>query len=176
MNIFFLDPDPKIAASMHCDQHLHKMILESAQMLSTAAHVWFPQISDILYKSSYANHPCTQWVRASTNNALWVSTLAIELDEIRQSLGSDPHLSIRVVREIHNRLEDSEIILSKDRPIFCGPAYIKLDPKYPTVPDKYRRFYLHKAKQWALNGKPRMSYKNRSIPEFLKDCEYVSMP
>lgn len=36
MNIFVLDPNPAIAASLHCDQHLHKMILESAQMVSTA--------------------------------------------------------------------------------------------------------------------------------------------
>ena len=37
MNIFFLDKDPKIAAQMQCDKHVVKMILETAQMLSTAA-------------------------------------------------------------------------------------------------------------------------------------------
>ena len=30
MNTFVLDTDPKVAASYHADQHLHKMILESA--------------------------------------------------------------------------------------------------------------------------------------------------
>ena len=36
MNIFVLDKDPHIAAQMHCDRHVPKMIVESAQMLSTA--------------------------------------------------------------------------------------------------------------------------------------------
>ena len=36
MNIFVLDEDPTIAAQMQCDKHVVKMIVESAQMLSTA--------------------------------------------------------------------------------------------------------------------------------------------
>ena len=36
MNIFILDEDPVIAARMLCDRHIPKMIVESAQMLSTA--------------------------------------------------------------------------------------------------------------------------------------------
>ena len=36
MNIFHLDKDPKICAEYHCDKHIVKMILETAQMLSTA--------------------------------------------------------------------------------------------------------------------------------------------
>ena len=36
MNIFVLDKNPTIAAQMLCDKHVPKMIVESAQMLSTA--------------------------------------------------------------------------------------------------------------------------------------------
>jgi len=36
MNIFYLDKDPIVAAEMSCDKHVCKMIIESAQMLSTA--------------------------------------------------------------------------------------------------------------------------------------------
>ena len=39
MNIFYLDPRPDTAAEMHCDKHCVKMILEYAQMLSTAHRV-----------------------------------------------------------------------------------------------------------------------------------------
>ena len=56
MNIFFLDKDPKIAAQMQCDKHVVKMILETAQMLSTAARA---QGHDIGYKSAYHKHPMT---------------------------------------------------------------------------------------------------------------------
>ena len=36
MNIFILHEDPVVAAQMLCDRHVPKMIVESAQMLSTA--------------------------------------------------------------------------------------------------------------------------------------------
>ena len=39
MNIFYLDKRPDDAAEMHCDKHCVKMILEYAQMLSTAHRV-----------------------------------------------------------------------------------------------------------------------------------------
>ena len=35
MNIFVLHLNPHIAAQMHCDQHVIKMIIESAQLLYT---------------------------------------------------------------------------------------------------------------------------------------------
>jgi hypothetical protein len=39
MNRFILSEDPGIAALMHCDKHVVKMILEEAQMLCTAHRV-----------------------------------------------------------------------------------------------------------------------------------------
>lgn len=39
MNIFILDEDPAISVHYYCDEHVRKMIVESAQMLSTAHRV-----------------------------------------------------------------------------------------------------------------------------------------
>ena len=39
MNIFVLDSTPSVAARYHCDKHVVKMIVESAQMLSTCHRV-----------------------------------------------------------------------------------------------------------------------------------------
>lgn len=39
MNVFALDRDPYISASYHCDKHVVKMIVEYAQLLSTAHRV-----------------------------------------------------------------------------------------------------------------------------------------
>ena len=36
MNIFYLHEKPEVCAKMHCDKHVVKMIIEYAQMLSTA--------------------------------------------------------------------------------------------------------------------------------------------
>ena len=43
MNIFVLDEDPIKAAEYHCNKHVVKMILESAQMLSTVHWVYLEQ-------------------------------------------------------------------------------------------------------------------------------------
>jgi len=183
MNIFYLDPDPIISAHMHCDQHLHKMILESAQMLSTAVHTYLekqefdaPEIERIIYKSSYRNHPCTQLVSSSLYMIDWVIKLCYELEDIRQGLGHNTHASMEVIKAIDAWYGNRMITSAPPYPaIFCGPAFIKLNnAAYPTVQSKYRAYYLHKAKQWALDGKPRMSYRGRSVPDFLKGCEYVS--
>lgn len=39
MDIFRLDNDPTVCAKYHCDKHVVKMILEYAQILSTAHRV-----------------------------------------------------------------------------------------------------------------------------------------
>ena len=79
MNIFILDSDPRIAAQMHCDKHCVKMILETAQMLSTAHHVYSTPQAENLYKQAHLNHPCTKWVRESTANYRWAWRLYQEL-------------------------------------------------------------------------------------------------
>lgn len=77
MNIFILDNNIKKCARYHCDRHVVKMILESAQMLSTAARLMG---IDHGYKISYINHPCNLWVRGSLSNWKWLRKLAIELN------------------------------------------------------------------------------------------------
>jgi hypothetical protein len=39
MNIFYLDTDPVKSAELHCDKHVVKMIIEYAQLMSTAHRV-----------------------------------------------------------------------------------------------------------------------------------------
>ena len=60
MNIFYLHEDPREASQMMCDKHNVKMIVESAQMLSTAHREldgdrWANKHE--LYKSTHKNHP-----------------------------------------------------------------------------------------------------------------------
>ena len=92
MNIFILNDDPVVAAQEQCDKHVVKMIVESAQMLSTA-HRMIDGITekrpsksgrtmvkyyklpdereDILYKAVHFNHPCSVWSRESCCNYSW---------------------------------------------------------------------------------------------------------
>jgi len=92
MNIFILDQDPIAAAVQQCDKHIVKMVLESAQMMSTAHRVldgtlgkapsksgktmvkhWaLPDSRDsVLYKAVHVGHPCTVWSMESKANYNW---------------------------------------------------------------------------------------------------------
>ena len=165
MNIFVLDQSPEVAASYHCDQHLHKMILESAQMLSTAMHTWYPHLSKYLYKQAHPNHPCTLWISANKQNALWVVKLMLELDDIRLSLGCDSHSSMFVAKML---LDNIDVPLAGTDPfIFAGPLQYKLRPDL-NIYQKYQEYYKLKQKLWLGTSRP-MTYKNRPVPFFLQD-------
>lgn len=68
MNIFVTSPCPVQSARYLDDARVVKMILETAQLLSTA--VRYIGV-DVGYKSTHVNHPCAIWVRASRHNYAW---------------------------------------------------------------------------------------------------------
>lgn len=87
MNIFVLDTDAVESARMMCDKHVVKMILETAQLLSTAHHVLDGEQVKVIGKRSYTtyrcgvpnickatmiNHPCTIWTRDNSANYTWL--------------------------------------------------------------------------------------------------------
>ena len=80
MNLFYLDLDPKLAARAHNDRHVVKMILETAQLLSTAHHFLDgPETArsrvPAILRPTHVNHPCALWIRASSSNYAWARLL-----------------------------------------------------------------------------------------------------
>lgn len=72
MNIFFLDSNATVAASYHCDKHVVKMVLETAQLLSTAHHVLDGDSApDGIYKATHINHPSNVWIRSGVPQYVW---------------------------------------------------------------------------------------------------------
>jgi len=71
MNIFILDRDPVLAAQYQCDKHVVKMVLETAQIMST--------ISGGPYKPTHKNHPCVLWAGANLVNYNWLSEHGLAL-------------------------------------------------------------------------------------------------
>lgn len=78
MNIFALHESPDIAAKQHCDKHVVKMPLESAQMLCTVHYIMDTGATPP-YKESHPKHPCTLWAAHSLANYLWLVELGLEL-------------------------------------------------------------------------------------------------
>jgi len=99
MNIFVLDNDIEKCAQYHCDQHVNKMILESAQLLCTALNL---KGFTTPYRSTHAKHPCTLWVGDSFDNFQWLVRLSSALnDEYRWRYAKEQdHASIKVIRQI----------------------------------------------------------------------------
>ena len=77
MNIFILDSDIETCAKYHVDKHVVKMILESAQLLSTAVRV---SGIDAGYRATHVNHPCSIWTRQSLSNWLWLKDFTDKLN------------------------------------------------------------------------------------------------
>ncbi len=74
MNIFYLHHSPYLAAKVQYNKHVVKMILESAQMLCTAHHVYGneEQKLNVPYKQAHLNHPSTIWTRQCRANYRWL--------------------------------------------------------------------------------------------------------
>lgn len=159
MNIFVLDQDILTCAQYHADQHVVKMILESAQMLCTVVN---ETGGEAPYKATHIKHPCTQWARQSLSNWLWLQRLALALNEeyrYRYCVSRD-HRSADVAREL-------------------SPPQINdlgLTEFAQTMPDKYkvpgnavaayRRFYVgeksHFAK-WTRRKPPKWFVEGRAL-------------
>ena len=70
MNIFFTSLCPILAARDLDNVRLNKMILETAQILSTNNHILGTGYAP--YKPTHANHPSTVWARTSLTNMMWL--------------------------------------------------------------------------------------------------------
>lgn len=61
MNIFVTDISPIVSAQALDDKRVVKMILESAQLLSSAIFINSQSIYNDIYKPTHLKHPCTIW-------------------------------------------------------------------------------------------------------------------
>ena len=121
MNIFYLHNDTKKCAELHNDKHVVKMILEYAQLLSTAHRVldgtvstrlsksgrkqqYYPlagERDNFLYSATHVNHPSAVWVRYSYENYEWLYKLFIALlDEYTHRYGRI-HATARLIDALY---------------------------------------------------------------------------
>ena len=99
MNIFYLSSCPVDAASFHCDKHVVKMILEYAQLLSTAHHVLDgDDAPEGIYKCTHKNHPSAVWARETNNNYRWLYDLFLELGKEYTYRYGKEHLTIKKLK------------------------------------------------------------------------------
>jgi hypothetical protein len=173
MNIFFLDRDPKIAAQYHCDKHVVKMIVETAQLMSSAHRVldgekvvglspsgrkatfWkHPTRDETLYKATHINHPSAVWVRSSVPNYIWTTQLFKHLLDEYKTRYNKNHACTRLLDVLSELPHNLPANVFFDPPL-AMPEHCKL----PNVIDSYRNYYKIEKRYFA-------KWKNGNIPEW----------
>ena len=178
MNIFYLDRDVIKCAEMHNDKHCVKMILEYAQLLSTAHRVLDGILSiglsetgrkqsryvlsdgreSLLYIATHLNHPSAVWVRQSAENYLWLANMLIALCEEYTYRYGKVHktekdgLAYVLLKNIPHNIRNSGFT----QPTPAMPDEVKI------VGDSlasYRNYYIKNKAHLA-------SWKKRNIPEW----------
>ena len=154
MNIFILDKEVEKCAEYHCDKHVIKMILESAQMLSAVVRL---NGYDVGYKLTHKNHPCTKWARESLSNYNWLKELTKLLNyEYRY----------RYDKDINHKSYD----LVKTLPIPDLPD-IGLTPFAQAMPEQYKNKNAVKAyRDYYINEKSSfLTWTKRKKPTWMNN-------
>lgn len=163
MNIFVLDEDPILAARMHCDVHVVKMVLESTQILCAVwhRHGW---TFDGIYKPTHKNHPCVLWAGASVEAYRWLhELLGALLGEYSRRYGK-VHKCGTLYDQLDRLPDDAEDRLPL---LFCGttPEFVFCGPETLATPDivaSYRQYYIAKNKTMKRG----MTWTNCKPPEW----------
>lgn len=140
MNIFFLDRDPTIAAQMLHDKHVVKMVLETAQILSTVVHEYRANVEGI-YKPTHRSHPCVVWAGESFSNFWWTYEHGVALAYEYEYRYGKTHASEDIIIRCGEELgyesfdEDSEI----SEPPQAMPDEYKVPGDAVAA---YRKYYL----------------------------------
>ena len=157
MNIFYLDRDPVVSAQMMCDKHVVKMILESAQLLSTAHRVldgdkYADEVG--LYKTAHKNHPSTIWTRSSVHNYMWLYVhMTALMNEYTYRYGKH-HASERLLKGLSNP-PDNIPTVEYTNPPQCMPDHCKGEDTVLA----YQNYYILEKANFA-------KWTKRSVPLF----------
>jgi hypothetical protein len=153
MNIFVLDEDVKKCAEYHLDKHSTKMCVEYSQILCSVHHMTAEVTTEVPYRLTHKNHPCSIWARECIENYIWLCDLGLELCKEYTHRYDKRHKSQDVIEWC---------IINKPN----LPTHNKLTPFALAMPDEYkcdnaissyRKYYMmdkaHLA-NWTKRKKP----------------------
>ena len=155
MNIFCLHRSPELSARAQHDKHVVKMVLETAQILSTVCHKYGWWV-DGMYRPTHANHPSVVWAGESLSNYYWLIDHGLALCEEYTYRFSRKHKSSTVIDLCYERTPTFE--------------NYSLTPFAQAMPDEfknpadavaaYRAYYLGRKVQQSR-------WTRRPVPDFI---------
>jgi len=157
LNVFYLDHNPTTCAKYHNDKHCVKMILEYAQLMSTAHRILDgDDINPVIYKATHKNHPSAVWVRQSDLNYDWLYKLFEELSREYNYRYDKQHLSFTKLKDFLRYPPDNIPVGEFTQPTPAMPDYCKVDGDSLA---SYRKYYINEKSHLAR-------WKNREVPEW----------
>ncbi len=183
MNIFTTNDCPIVSAQEMCDKHVVKMIVEYAQLMSTAHRVldgeqyegrtrlnrrikrWLhpdKDMEEILYKASHIKHPSGIWCRATTANYEWLyKHFMASCKEYTRRYGKVHATETKLAEVFKNppknlpkgKQTEFAVAIAENQTCRQVPGFDKL----PVV-KKYQ--------QYILNDKPFAKWTNRTAPKW----------
>lgn len=174
MNIFYLSNDVKQCAAWHNNKHVVKMILESAQLLSTAHRILDSTHQGVIgsrlyyllqdehdvdslkcYRQTHVNHPSAVWVRKSKHNYKWLYSLFVELIKEYEYRYGKQHACIAYL-DFLSKCPDNIGTESFTAPPQCMPD------EYKVIGDTVKAYH-----NYYIGAKQSMAqWKNRDIPSW----------
>jgi hypothetical protein len=180
MNIFYLDHNPIVCAEMHNNKHVVKMILEYAQLLSTAhrvldgvlttglsksgrkqqRYILSDENEQVFYSATHIHHPSAIWVRHSAMNYYWLYTLLHALCKEYTYRYDKIHKCERdgLVNRLQITPKNINYNLNFTEPTPAMPDEVKIAGDSLA---SYRNYYIHNKTHLA-------NWKKREVPSWYK--------
>ena len=156
MNLFHLHKDPKTIAKYHCDKHVVKMVLETAQMLCSAYKKHYDDDGE-LYKIAHPKHPMTLWIGyAHMNFKFALDVLEALGDEYTYRYG-----------KVHNSMRIHKLLTTKHTRWHSWDGCFTTPPQ--CMPDQYKNadYITAYRNYYKAEKKPFAVYTKREVPEFM---------
>jgi hypothetical protein len=161
MNIFATSPCPRESAQALDNARLSKMLVETAQILSTVLHHQ-GVVSQDLYKPTHQHHPCTLWAGANIVNFSWLMSHGLHLyKEYKYRYGAKNHKSGEFLLKLtFYCMQNSVPIVRDPQPLdFANSSLLKEEP------DTHEAYRLTMIEKWS-NDKRKPSWGMRGAPEW----------
>lgn len=183
MNVFCTDPDPALSAEALDDKRGMKMIVESAQMLSTALYYvsrsawqdlnagvrtvpWQTPPHRRVYKPVFPNHPCNLWVRASSGNWNWLMQHATRLCRLYQQTYDRTHMCEYTLQELWDSSIVQRFPKHEQTPFPNSARNLKRGLDFSHVADTHEAYRLYLQARWTQDVRP-PTWHGRNVPHWL---------
>lgn len=80
------------------------MVLETAQLLSSAVQIRARDYIKTLYKPTHLQHPCTVWATASATNLQWLTDYGLALAQEYSYRYNRTHASLSIIERVADML------------------------------------------------------------------------